>query len=483
MRAIRAVLWAVIWAFVGAFALAFTLYVMRARSMPDLALWHQPLLAEYHSEDATASLDAYLAREAQVFEELGRGVEHSGPSGPTAQLNRFNPKSPNNPANRERNWNRSFELAVDEPRGGVLLVHGLSDSPYSLRSAAEIFHERGFWVLGLRMPGHGTLPGELTRATWRDWRDAVRMGARHVAGAVGERPLVLVGYSNGGALVADYAVRVIEGADDPAPAALVMLSPAIGVSPLAAFASVQRVLSYLPGLEKLGWTAILPEYDPYKYNSFPVQAGEQIHELTTQLARAIERLDARERLADFPQTLVFQSVVDATIPPAAVVDRLLSKVPPNGSALVLFDVNRIAQAEPFMRTGHEAFLRSLLEADALPFELTLVTNAAPHTGVVIARTRRAGPGVGTLWTERELGLVWPDGVYSLSHVAIPFPPDDPVYGARDRARGTSPLNLGALDLRGERGVFGVSMDQIMRLRHNPFFPYLRARLEAMIDAL
>ena len=71
---------------------------------------------------------------------------------------------------------------------------------------------------------------------------------------------MLVGYSNGAALVADYAVRVIEGSDDPAPSALVMLSPAIGVSRLAAFASVQRVLSYLPGLEKLGWTAILPGF-------------------------------------------------------------------------------------------------------------------------------------------------------------------------------------------------------------------------------
>ena len=291
MRAIRAVLWAVIWAFVGAFALAFTLYVMRARSMPDLAPWHQPLLGEDLGEDATASLDAYLAREARLFEELGRGVQRSGPSGPTAKLNRFNPESRNNPANRERNWNRSFELAVDEPRGGVLLVHGLSDSPYSLRSAAEIFHARGFWVLGLRMPGHGTLPGELTRATWRDWRDAVRMGARHVAGAVGERPLVLVGYSNGGALVADYAVRVIEGSGDPAPTALVMLSPALGVSRVAAFASVPRVLSCLPGLEKLEWTDILPEYDPYKYNSFPIQAGEQIHALTKQLARATDTLE------------------------------------------------------------------------------------------------------------------------------------------------------------------------------------------------
>ncbi len=61
--------------------------------------------------------------------------------------------------------------------------------------------------------------------------------------------------------------------------------------------------------------------------------------------------------------------------------------------------------------------------------------------------------------------------------------DDPVYGARGVERGLDSLMLGALDLRGERGVFGVPMDLIMRLRHNPFFPYVEARIMRMIETI
>jgi hypothetical protein len=35
--------------------------------------------------------------------------------------------------------------------------------------------------------------------------------------------------------------------------------------------------------------------------------------------------------------------------------------------------------------------------------------------------------------------------------------------------------------RGEKGVLTVPMDQFMRLNSNPFFPYLREKVEAGID--
>ncbi len=482
IRTLRKILGALGWALIGAFGLAFGLYVMQARSMPDLAPWHMPVLEdEFRAEDVGEGFAAYLAREQHLFDLLGEGVRREGPSGPAAALNRFSIDSPNNPANRPRTWNRSFEFRPSEPRGAVLLVHGLSDSPYSTRAVAEVFRARGFHVVGLRMPGHGTLPGALTQATWRDWRAAVRLGVRHLAEESGrDRPLILVGYSNGAALVSDYTIEAIEGSGDPVPSRLLLLSPALAVKPIAALARLQRRLAALPGLEKLGWTNILPEYDPYKYNSFPVYAGEQIYELTSQLAKRIERLVAAQGLGRFPPTLVFQSAVDATVPPSNVVDRLLRKLGANGSEIVLFDVNRIARAEPFLRTGHADFVRSLVEARDLPFVLTLITNAGPETDSVVARTRAARA---TTWTDTPLGLTWPRGVYSLSHVALPFPPDDPVYGSREVARGPSPLMLGALDLRGERGVFGVGMDQIMRLRHNPFFAYVEIRIAELIDAL
>jgi hypothetical protein len=81
-----------------------------------------------------------------------------------------------------------------------------------------------------------------------------------------------------------------------------------------------------------------------------------------------------------------------------------------------------------------------------------------------------------------LNLEWPANVYSLSHVAIPFAPDDPIYGdgsvASETYRG---LRLGALQPRGETSVLAVSMSQAMRLRHNPFFSYEEERIRGLID--
>jgi len=62
-------------------------------------------------------------------------------------------------------------------------------------------------------------------------------------------------------------------------------------------------------------------------------------------------------------------------------------------------------------------------------------------------------------------------LFALSHVALPFPPDDPLYGEYP-ARTGSGLHLGDIALRGERGVLRISASERLRLRWNPFFPYL-----------
>ena len=81
-----------------------------------------------------------------------------------------------------------------------------------------------------------------------------------------------------------------------------------------------------------------------------------------------------------------------------------------------------------------------------------------------------------------MNLEWPQNVYSLSHVAIPFAPDDPIYGdgsgATESYRG---LRLGTLQPRGETSVLTVSLSQAMRLRHNPFFAYEEARIRELIE--
>ena len=58
----------------------------------------------------------------------------------------------------------TFVLEPDgAPRGGVLLLHGLTDSPYSLRSLGTVLVADGWRVVGLRLPGHGTAPSGLLR--------------------------------------------------------------------------------------------------------------------------------------------------------------------------------------------------------------------------------------------------------------------------------------------------------------------------------
>jgi hypothetical protein len=209
-----------------------------------------------------------------------------------------------------------------------------------------------------------------------------------------------------------------------------------------------------------------------------VYAGEQIFALTSTLEPRIRELAASGSLADLPRVLAFQSVVDATIAPRSVVQALLQHLE-TPAGLVLFDVNRRSEIAPFLRSGHEAFLQEI-DAAASRFSVTVVTNASERESEVVARHRAPSSRE---WRETRLGLRWPDGVYSLSHVALPFPPDDPLYGRLPPEGPRSLPQLGALSARGERGVFGVPMDQLARLRFNPFYSYLESRVLAEVEQL
>ncbi len=184
-----------------------TILLVRAfdsRSLPELEVWHRTVLrAEFTQADADRirTLKDYLDNEDRLFEELQKSVYGRVKPREQSDINRYTAGSLSDPGRFSRNWNRSFELTPERVRGGVLMLHGLTDSPYSVRHLAKIFEAQGFYVLGLRMPGHGTVPGALTTATWQDWMAATRLGMRHVREKVPkERPFYLLGYSNGGAL-------------------------------------------------------------------------------------------------------------------------------------------------------------------------------------------------------------------------------------------------------------------------------------------
>jgi hypothetical protein len=123
-----------------------------------------------------------------------------------------------------------------------------------------------------------------------------------------------------------------------------------------------------------------------------------------------------------------------------------------------------------------AFTRRLLAEPHRPYALTLITNANPQTLQVVERTVAPGGAVGT---ERLLDLWWPRNVFSLSHVALPFAPDDPLYGY-DAPRDPRHLQLGSVEVRGENGVLNVPTWMLTRQRSNPFYPYLVERIESFV---
>lgn len=449
-------------------------------STPDLGKWHTvDLDEEYRASraDEVPTFADYLRLEDRLFAQLDEEVYAGNATGPADALLRYTHGSASDPQVRQPNWNRSFELPHAAPAGGVLLLHGMSDSPYSLRALGESLHEHGYHVVGLRLPGHGTAPSGLLDVRWEDMAGALRLAVAHLERQVGPAPIHIVGYSTGAPLALDFTLDAIEGRASPVPASLVLISPAIGIHAAAAAAQWKRRAGALPGLGGLAWLNVEPEFDPYKYNSFTTNAGEQVHRLTRSVSRRIENLARSDGARALPPILVFKSNADSTVSTDAVVTRLLDRLDPHRHELVLFDVNR--DAAKSLLVVDQRFLDARIVGDArLPFALTLVTNESETSAAVVAR--RQEPYSAQFSRQDELGAAWPSGVISLSHVALPIPPDDPLYGQRPPGN-EDVLFLGQMAVQGERGVLRLSSDWLLRLRNNPFYAYLEARALDWID--
>ena len=446
---------------------------------PELMPWHTELLeSEFSTAEAktVVSFADYLALEDTVFAELDRRFYAESATGPEHAMERYSRGSLADPERRQPNWNRSFELFHDAPAGGVLLLHGMSDSPYSLRALGEALQQRGYHVVGLRMPGHGTVPSGMLHLRWEDMAAVVRLGMAHLAQRAHGAPIHIVGYSTGAPLALDYALQAQQDASLPRVTKLVLISPAIGVSPAAALAKWSHRLSRLPGLHQLAWLDIQPEFDPYKYNSFTTNAAEQVFELTQSVASRIAGRDDTQR--PLPPALVFKSTVDATVSNNAVVDRLLLQLAPERHELVVFDLNRFAPTTSLLRSDPGPFTARLIADHRLPFTFTLVTNSDANSRAVTAYSK--APYASIASRAEPLAQAWPGGVFSLSHVALPFPPDDPLYGQQAPAY-SQHLFLGQQALQGERGVLKIPENFLLRLRHNPFYDYELARILAWLQ--
>jgi alpha-beta hydrolase superfamily lysophospholipase len=444
---------------------------------PHLALWHTFVPAEADAEQI-AKLDwaGYVQVENKLFEQVRTEVTDKLEPEDQIGSNRYFSGSPIYPGRFAQDWNRSYVLAPPgKPVGAVVLLHGLTDSPYSLRHVARRYVQAGYVALAIRLPGHGTVPAGLSKVEWEQWMAATHLAVREARRlAPAPAPLHLVGFSNGGALAMKYALDVLDDKSLAQPERIVLFAPMIGITSMARFAGVFGWPAFFPAFDKAAWLGIVPEFNPFKYNSFPVNGARQSSLVARRLQAQIDRHAREDNLKGLPPVLTFQSVVDFTVSTRAIVTALYANVPKNGSELVLFDLNRHVKFGPLLRAGTETLVARLLPEAPRNFRSTVITNASQRSDDVVARTIEAGS---TTETVKELGLSFPPGVFSLSHLAIPFPLSDPLYGLQPDTSEDYGANLGAMATRGERGTLIVSIDSLARMSSNPFFDYVMQRIE------
>lgn len=458
---------------VGALAVLIISFVVYLNNQADLHIWHLAKLdQEFTVDSGVDNFKDYLALEKRLFQQLDTLVYEKIPADQRNDINRYNRDSLSDPTHRSTNWNHSFVLPPESPVASVLLLHGMSDSPYSLRYIGERLNAAGTYVLGLRLPGHGTAPSGLTEISWQDMAAAVELAMRHLAQQNGSQPIYIIGYSNGAALAVHYALKTLQDKTLPRVERVVVLSPQIGLTPVAALAKWQARLGRLLGLEKLAWNSILPEYDPYKFNSFAVNAGNVSYQMTREIQKKLTTLSDEGKLEDLPPILAFTSVVDATVSTPALVSGLFARLPSGGHELVLFDINHKADIRSLMKWDPAKIVQALQADPDQTFTLSVVTNKNEQNQAVNVHTRHPGEDQPTVFM---LESEWPKDLFSLAHVALTFPENDPLYGGRPEGK-NSGLHLGSIALRGERGVLWVSGSDMMRLRWNPFYPYVETRV-------
>jgi carboxylesterase len=126
---------------------------------------------------------------------------------------------------------------------GVLMCHGFTGCPQSLRPWAQSLADAGYTVRLPLLPGHGTTWQDLNRTRWTDWYGTVSATLDELNDRC--RAVVVAGLSMGGALALRLAAQ-----RGPDVAAVVVVNPAVKAEDLRlkALPVLQYVLPSLPGI-------------------------------------------------------------------------------------------------------------------------------------------------------------------------------------------------------------------------------------------
>jgi carboxylesterase len=218
----------------------------------------------------------------------------------------------------------AFELGPRDGgkgRASVLCLHGLTGTPYEVRSVAALLAARDIYCRGPALPGHNVTPGDLARTSWVDWLDC----ARSEVLALRERggPVFAVGMSMGGLVSLSLAAEGVVDAVAVAGTPLALRQPI----PLL----VPWVKYLLPYRRKSGGSDIRDAVARARHPGYDVMPLASVHELL-RLQAYVSR-----RLADVSvPLLVAHGALDRTADPLDA-QRILDSVSASERELHLYE--------------------------------------------------------------------------------------------------------------------------------------------------
>lgn len=271
---------------------------------------------------------------------------------------------------QETDWNSPREWQPPSAaRGGVLLVHGLGDSPWSFTDVGAQLAAQGWLVRSVLLPGHGTRPADMLPITLADWQQVVTeqlaLLRRDLATEGQALPLWLGGFSTGANLVLAQAYS------QPDVAGLLLFSPA--------FKARTRLVALAPLVAWLRpWLrepdpAERPQQGPVRYYNMPTNGLAQFYR-SSQIAL---RLMGQERYRK--PVLMVVAERDSVLDSQALRELFVHRFPHPASRLIWYG------AQPAESPADE---RVLVRVDHLP-----------------------------QWR-----------ISQFSHMGLLFDPDNPVYG-------------------------------------------------------
>lgn len=165
----------------------------------------------------------------------------------------------------------------------ILMIHGFSGSPVSIRPWAEGLHAAGYSVYAPRLPGHGTNWSEMNETTWQHWYQEVEKAFENLR--IRHQRIFIAGFSMGGALALHLAAErgsEIEG--------LILVNPSIGDDRMI-MSLVPFIKYFIPSVAGRGTDVAAPNPPRHSYGRTPLKALHSLQKLWRKVRSELHKID------------------------------------------------------------------------------------------------------------------------------------------------------------------------------------------------